>query len=193
MRSHALAIFISFAILIGAGATSVGIYFILAHFLKPTPSTPSQVPTTYPRLSCYQNVALNKSATMSSTYDGSPVITMASNAVNGNTDGSSSSQISLSASESQPWWRVDLGNVYNVSLVDVWNRTDCCMNNLMNIKIMWSVDYKTWNYILVSDASASQTTYRIAQPMRYLRIALMGLAHSQLGLAEVQVWSCINS
>lgn len=73
------------------------------------------------------NVALNKSATQSSTY----VDASASRAVDGNTDGSwNSGSVSHTLVDPEPWLEVDLGNVYSIDEVVVWNRTDCCQARL---------------------------------------------------------------
>lgn len=68
----------------------------------------------------------------------------ASRANDGNTDGEYFSGASVahtaSSSESQPWWEVDLGDVYTITEVVVWNRTDCCANRMTNFWIHVSDD-----------------------------------------------------
>ena len=36
------------------------------------------------------------------------------------------------------WWQVDLGDVYEISRVEVYNRTDCCSERLDGAKIFLS-------------------------------------------------------
>ena len=83
------------------------------------------------------NVAVNKRASQSSLYTsnaGSP-----SNAVDGKTDGrwqSGSVTHTNGQGENNPWWTVDLGEVYEISKIRIWNRTDCCAERLDNFKIL---------------------------------------------------------
>ncbi|XP_063417003.1 fucolectin-like [Mytilus trossulus] len=35
----------------------------------------------------------------------------------------------------QPWWAVDLQNVYDINVIDLHSRTDCCSNNLENFDV----------------------------------------------------------
>ncbi|XP_077865309.1 uncharacterized protein LOC144351913 [Saccoglossus kowalevskii] len=70
------------------------------------------------------NVALNKSAYISSVWYGNT----ADKAVDGNTYPVLNSGTCIhSAEESEPWWRVDLGGIYFVYKVAIYNRQDCCV------------------------------------------------------------------
>lgn len=84
------------------------------------------------------NVALGKQATQTSVaYD-----SVASRAVDGNTDGNWGSESVTHTAEpsSQAWWQVDLGKSYAIDQIAIWNRTDCCADRLSNY------------WVLVSDA-----------------------------------------
>ena len=78
------------------------------------------------------NVALGKPTKQSSTsYVGLP-----QRAVDGskNPDWSGASCTHTSYQE-RPWWRVDLGSMYNIYSVALTNRKDCCSNRLREIEI----------------------------------------------------------
>lgn len=65
---------------------------------------------------------------------------MADRAVDGNTDGSWNDGSVTHTDERSPYWQVDLGGVYDISSIRIWNRTDCCRERLNGF------------YILVSEA-----------------------------------------
>ncbi len=74
-----------------------------------------------------QNVALNKPTTQSSTsFNG-----VSSRAVDGNTNGSLTSH----TENEQGWWRVDLQDEYDISTINVFNRTNCCSDRLVGASI----------------------------------------------------------
>jgi len=67
------------------------------------------------------NVALNKTATQSSTFDAS---SLAARAVDGNTAGlHNAGTISHTNSDTNAWWQVDLGGAHAIHTVKVWNRS----------------------------------------------------------------------
>ncbi|MBC6993354.1 RICIN domain-containing protein [Neolewinella lacunae] len=83
------------------------------------------------------NVALNKSATQSSEHVSNAG--GASKAVDGKTDGrwqNGSVTHTSSAGQNNPWWTVDLGDIYEISRIRIWNRTDCCAERLDNFKVL---------------------------------------------------------
>ncbi|CAG2254227.1 unnamed protein product [Mytilus edulis] len=48
----------------------------------------------------------------------------------------------------QPWWAVDLQNVYDINLIHIHGRTDCCPNHLVNFDvevIMPTCTCNRWN------------------------------------------------
>jgi hypothetical protein len=146
------------------------------------------------------NLSQGKTASESSTYSGYGVTAPASFAVDGNTDGNFY-HLSLSVTYSDPnaWWQVDLGGSAVLNSIAIWNRTDCCA--------AWLTDY----WVFVSDTpfnatdtpatlqnragtwSSHQTSFpnpTISIPLsgvigRYVRIQLAGTGY--LALAEVQV------
>ncbi len=73
------------------------------------------------------NVALNKPATQSTTRFGG----VASRAVDGNTSGNSFTHTDFE----QGWWRVDLLDEYDISRINVFNRTTCCSERLVGARV----------------------------------------------------------
>jgi hypothetical protein len=143
-----------------------------------------------------QNVALKRPATRS---DGGASAALA---VDGNTSGNGADLSISSASDYQPspWWQVDLGESQQVSLVQIWPRTDaCCLDRLTNFNVFVSDnefasddpyitgrDPGVASYYVLGSPGAP-TTITIGRAARYVRIQM---AHpSLLDLAEVQVWS----
>jgi len=141
------------------------------------------------------DLALNKTATQSSTNWSAP----ADRAVDGNTDGNfGNGSVTHTQVESQPWWQVDLGSVQSIGNIDVWNRTDCCGDALTNFYVFVSDDpfastdlSTTQNQTGVSSYHVSgqggtPTTVNANRTGRYVRVQLVG--QDRLSLAEVQVW-----
>ena len=86
-----------------------------------------------------ENLALNKTATQSSTYG----LGQAYIAVDGDIDGTrgpwgQSPSIQHTQNEFQPWWEVDLGSSEKISSVKIYNRTDGFMNRLQDFYLLIS-------------------------------------------------------
>ncbi|XP_076842398.1 uncharacterized protein LOC143486818 isoform X2 [Brachyhypopomus gauderio] len=79
-----------------------------------------------------KNIALGAQAVQSSTAFSGP----AENAVDGNTE-SDYYQYSCThtATEDNPWWRVELPDAYNITTVKITNRGDCCSERLYGAQI----------------------------------------------------------
>ncbi len=139
------------------------------------------------------NVALGKPARQSSVFEGWPVANLAND---GNTNahygyGSvTATNVDLGA-----WWEVDLGEVYEVSEVVIYNRTDCCPERLNDFVIKYSeqpMRNQGDGNIFRQEKSypAIYGKYQIANERglvnaRYIRVALTG--RNILSLAEVEV------
>ncbi|NOT59757.1 MAG: hypothetical protein HOP19_05975 [Acidobacteria bacterium] len=140
------------------------------------------------------NVALNKTATQSSTaYDGT-----ASRAVDGNTNGNwGNNSVTHTNADAQAWWQVDLGSVATIETINVWNRNDCCSSRLSNFYVFVSdVPFTSTNLsATLSQAgvtnyptagqSGSLTTLTLNRTGRYVRVQLAGTEY--LSLAEIEV------
>lgn len=146
------------------------------------------------------NLALNRPATQSSNYSGGGAL--APLAVDGNTNGNwwSSFSVSSTAWQSQPWWEVDLGAVQDILDIEVWNRTDCCMDNLSNYYIFVSdVPFSGTSVAsslgqsgvgdyLQNTTAGSPATVAVNRSGRYVRVQKQGSGF--MALAEVKVNGC---
>ena len=141
-----------------------------------------------------ENFALHKYATQSSTVSGHP----ADLAIDGNTSGSSSS-ITTTSTENQPWWQLDLGFPEDMSTINIWNRTDCCGNLLRNFYVLISDDpfqstalnstlaqAGVSSYYVSGEAGASKSV-AINRSGQFVRIQLT--EQNALALAEVEVFA----
>ncbi len=141
------------------------------------------------------NLALGKTAIQSSTY-GSPNLGQASNAVDGNTDGNRNAESITHTDnvETPTWWRVDLGAAYNISKIDIYNRTDgvqATWDRLIGAKVyVGSVDstdpndYTDLNITLT--AQTAQSYPNLSGTGRYVMVSLP--SGNFLSLAEVEVY-----
>jgi len=102
-----------------------------------------------------ENVAAGKPTSQSSTgYGGS-----SSRAVDGNGDTSwGGSSCTHTNSESNPWWRVDLGEEMEVDAVSVTNRGDCCGDRLSNFEVQVG-DTDAWD----ANTKCGGQQYSVAQ------------------------------
>ncbi|MEO1262000.1 MAG: DM9 repeat-containing protein [Bacteroidota bacterium] len=145
-----------------------------------------------------QEVAKGKKARQSSTkYDQNGA---ASNAVDGNKNGNwswNSNSLTHTQDEKDAWWEVDLGAVYDVSKIEIWNRRDCCWDRLKNFYVMVSEgpisSNSTTNNQFVSGANSFTTGDHPSMILegnkrgRYVRIFLKA-DNMPLTLAEVEVY-----
>jgi hypothetical protein len=141
------------------------------------------------------NLALRKQASQSSTGYGGD----AGRAVDGKTDGNYSAN-SVSHTNNQPhqWWQVDLGAVYPIQSVRIWNRTDCCAERLSRFYVFVSDTPPPAGNVQASqnhpgvgsfffDRTAGRTTdIPVNRNGRYVRVQLTGADYLQL--AEVEVF-----
>ncbi|MGK0363328.1 MAG: hypothetical protein ACI85O_000373 [Saprospiraceae bacterium] len=141
------------------------------------------------------NLALNGTATQSgTTWDAE-----ASRAIDGNTNGNFWAALSVSGTgwNVQPWWEVDLGQVSDIETINIWNRTDCCNENLVDYYVLISeMPFATNNlFDLTDDANVTAflQTVEAGSPTaiptivsgRYVRIQLLG--NGILSMAEVEI------
>lgn len=81
------------------------------------------------------NVALKKPAQQSSDY--SNPTGQASNAVSGCRSGVwPSGCCTHTTLQADPWWKVDLLDVFKVSAVSIYNRQDCCPERLLGAEVL---------------------------------------------------------
>jgi hypothetical protein len=79
------------------------------------------------------NIALNKPTSQSSDY---PTGSKSNLAVDGNDDGNwHAGSVTATSGNENPWWEVDLGSEVTISRIEVYNRTDCCGEQLNDAKV----------------------------------------------------------
>jgi hypothetical protein len=144
------------------------------------------------------NVALESNggvATQSSTLSGlgnDELPQVASRAIDGDTNGNwYTGKITHTNYEGQPWWQVSLGSgLTHISEIDIWNRTDCCVDRLNGFDIVMSnAGQIVWSSLNNSYAGAMPEAI-FTLPANIIgdtvRIQLEG--NNYLSLAEVAVW-----
>ncbi len=163
--------------------------------------TPSTIPTP-PTTDCSNgvNLAIGKTATQSSTaYSG-----VASRAIDGNTNGNYNGGNSVTHTNNvyQPWWQVDLGSIDTISVIELYNRTDCCSGRLSQYYVLVSEFPFPSNDLstLLNDPdvvayyqstiAGSPTTINVNSTARYVRVQLTGT--NPLSLAEVEIYGSIE-
>ncbi|HMQ50064.1 MAG TPA: discoidin domain-containing protein [Saprospiraceae bacterium] len=136
-----------------------------------------------------QNLALHKHAEQSSSYSHS--MGLASNAVDGNTDGNwANGSVTHTTQETQPWWEVDLGSAYDLQQIRVWNRTDCCSERLDYVTVC--LRDENYNVVKYLEHQASTKGVQVIdfnnvqQKARYVMVYVDGTQY--LSLAEVEVY-----
>ena len=144
------------------------------------------------------NLALNHPAAQSGTQQNGN----ASLANDGNTDGDfwTTHSVAITNWQKNPWWEVDLGAVYQLSEVQIYNRTDCCTDFLEDYYILVSEQpfqshdlEATLNqagvhaYFEDGIAGTPSITSTISKG-QYLRIQRKG--KGVMNLAEVMVMGC---
>ncbi|MBU2951461.1 discoidin domain-containing protein, partial [Tamlana agarivorans] len=138
------------------------------------------------------NLALNGTATQSSTANGG----LASRAIDGNTNGAwSAGSVTHTSAEDGAWWALDLGADYNIGEIKIYNRTDaCCTERLSSFTMfMW-------------DSNGNRTIRKVINttPDPYITIDAGGvlgksirinsnLTGTALSLAEVEVYNTSSS
>ena len=166
---------------------------ILSSGLAPAPTpTPTSTP-----LPGGTNIALGKTASQSTTLS---ITTGADKSIDNNTSGLwSDNVLSSTKNEATPWWQVDLGNIYSIGTVKVWNRTDCCSDRLSNFYVFVSDTPFTSTNLNTTKSQSGVSSYYFNGPVgssteisinrsgRYVRVQLSGTNY--LSIAEVQVLS----
>ncbi|MDY6940278.1 MAG: discoidin domain-containing protein [Cyanobacteriota bacterium] len=142
------------------------------------------------------NVALNKTTSQSSNAYGS---NNGIKAVDGKTTGNYwDDSVTHTANNPQEWWQVDLGDVYDIDTIRVYNRTDCCSERLSNFAVMVAsepfpteqnfsktLEKSTWSQKF-SETAGVKEEFPVKSSGRYVRIQLAGTNY--LSLAEVEVF-----
>uniref|UniRef100_A0A3Q2QGV8 Si:ch211-215k15.4 n=1 Tax=Fundulus heteroclitus TaxID=8078 RepID=A0A3Q2QGV8_FUNHE len=145
----------------------------------------------------YPNVALRGKATQSQRYEGEwDVFGAASNAIDGNRNSNfKDGSCSHTASQTNPWWRVDLLDSYTITHIIITNRGDCCHDRIngANIHIGNSLTLNGAANPLVATISEIQSgnSHRIDIPGpkegRFVTVMIPG-SDKILTLCEVEVY-----
>lgn len=148
------------------------------------------------------NIAPQGKASQSSTWNDN----VASRAIDGNTSGDwNAGQITHTNKGSQNYWTLDLGVVRDISVIKIWNRSDCCSERLRNFHVF--VSDSPFNGITVAASQAqpgvfdnyiegiagATTNVSVNRTGRYVRIQLADTdatsTDNVLSLAEVEVFT----
>lgn len=141
------------------------------------------------------NLALEQSTSQSSSAFG----TAPGYAVDGLIDGDfANGSVSVTDVENEPWWQVDLGDVYALEQAEIWARTDCCTEELTDYYVFASEqnmgtraisdlesDSTVWKTFISSNGS-EKATVSLPTNARYVRIQMVG--EKSLALSEVRVF-----
>lgn len=170
---------------------------------NPAPSATQLFEVTEPPLgpcTTITNIALGKTATQSGTQ----LNAEASRAVDGNTEGNfwGTPTTSLTNWVSNAWWEVDLGEISNIESINLWNRTDCCVDLFANYYVLVSdVPFTSEDLnstisqagvasFLETGTANRPTTINVNRTGKYVRVQLVGT--SFLAISEVEVLGCTS-
>ena len=86
-------------------------------------------------------------------------------------------------------WLLDLGAVYKVDQIRIFNRTDCCSERIAGAEVFWSDGAKNTKMLKINSIKPTKGVYAMntnGNPVRYLRIQLP--KPGVISLAEVEVY-----
>jgi len=146
----------------------------------------------------FDNLALAGSATQSSETT-SVFSVGATSAIDGDLSGHpESNSLAATATESEAWWEIDLGQYYDIDTIRIWNRTDCCAEQLSDFHVFISPEPFISKDVAVTRAQAGvidlfnpgsagrQTDLAVGATARYVRVQRS--SDGPLYLAEVQIF-----
>lgn len=111
---------------------------------------------------------------------------VAERAVDGNTNplyGEGS--VSLTSLQHNPWWQVDLGDSYRVQQIVLYNRGDCCADQMKNFHVeVLDLRRKRWN--VVSHA------YSEAEPELFALINFESVVRGRMVRVRIDGWKSLN-
>ncbi|MDW5290820.1 T9SS type A sorting domain-containing protein [Formosa sp. PL04] len=136
------------------------------------------------------NLALNGTATQSTTLNGAA----ASRAIDDNTNGIFTSGSVTAVQGPNAWWEVELDNNYSINDINVFNRTDaCCTSRLSDftVSIINSSGATTFSQTITNEPSPSVTINVGGAIGQVIRV--QSNLTTTLNLAEVQVFGSNSS
>ncbi|MEO0041318.1 MAG: hypothetical protein RL329_766 [Bacteroidota bacterium] len=141
------------------------------------------------------NVSFLKTAKLASTYYEA---VSANNLIDGNL-----TSVARTLRETSTWAEIDLGGVYNLTDLKIYNRPNCCSEVLSNYYLLVSetpfistnlltvlAQPGVWSQLQANNVE-SPTTLTANRRGRYVRI--QRAAYGQINLAEIQVFGCSAS
>ncbi|MFT4541799.1 MAG: hypothetical protein ACI835_004261 [Planctomycetota bacterium] len=146
------------------------------------------------------NLALSGTTTQSSVdFNGVP-----ERAIDNNTNGTwSAGSVTHTADQIDSWWQVDLGGVYPLSSVRLYNRQDCCFTRLSNFWVSVKegpTEVFRQDYFMGSGSVGQGAMFEIALPAATMGdVVAIGFhafnndGNGFLSLAEVQVMGAIGA
>lgn len=134
-------------------------------------------------------------AEQSSTYSSA---SPASKAIDGNTSGDGQVTVTHTLESTNNWWRIDLGAEYDLSRIDIYNRTNCCSDRLAGTKVyVGSVDsYTPTDYQQVGTTltdSPLMQQLNFSATGRYIMVSQHDKGSSILSLAEVEAYGTLST
>ena len=137
------------------------------------------------------NLAKGKPATQSSEAAGGKP----QRAVDGNRNQNYGARsVTHTRTENMPWWEVDLGAVYKVNKIRIYNRSDCCSARILGANVIMSDqpipkgDGRKAKSKKVIPLKRTQPVYTLKAgdiPVRYVRVQLP--KRGVLSMAEIEV------
>ena len=124
---------------------------------------------------------------------------VASLAIDGDKTGSGSSLVTHTLEEEDSWWRIDLGAVYDLTRIDIFNRTNCCNERLDGTKVYVGttdsyspLDYTQVGSTLTGSLSVQQLDFSASG--RYILVSQHDIVGPRiLSLAEVEAYGTLST
>lgn len=141
------------------------------------------------------NLALHKPATQSSIYGNNSATYGPQIGVDGNMDESLTAGFFHTGLENAPWWQVDLQNVYAISEIRLYNRTQMLPERASTIQVQLSMNGTDWETIYRHDGSIwTRLNVRAEdKPARFVRVQLNEKNYLHLEEIEVYGVKCAES
>ncbi|MFK8004717.1 MAG: acetylxylan esterase [Saprospiraceae bacterium] len=147
------------------------------------------------------NLALKRPTKQSGTQLGATSY----RAVDGNLNGDFFAENSVTNTDwkENAFWEVDLGSISNIETINIWNRTDCCNENLKEFYVLVSdepfVSEKLSTVLLqnfispyfIEDIAGSPSQINIDRTGRYIRLQLKN--EGAITMTELEVIGCSDN
>ena len=141
----------------------------------------------FPNLYAQNNLALGQPTSQSTLYRGFRF--PSDLAVDGDINNFTHTETNTSPS----WWRVDLGDVYDINQIVIYNRQNCCPDRLSGSQVMIGVldsdDSNDYEEVFTLDNGLQQDRTGLTVRGRYVMVYQSGT--SVLSLGEVQVYGSL--